>query len=154
MAAAVLGSLVVPDAGAADVGRLFFTQSERAALERARRRAAEAPTVEPEPSPTVPLVVEIAPAEVLPVITVDGYVRRSGGEPTLWVNGENSYDGNLGASRFDPRTARVRGNRIAIFPDATRTPVLLKPGQTYDPNTATTADGYKLPAPAREIAPN
>ena len=148
-----LGSLVAPVAGA-EVGRLFFTQAERAALERARRQAEEVPTIEPEQPSTPPLIAETAPDEELPVITVDGYVRRSGGEATVWVNGENSYDGNIGASRIDPRSARVRGQRIAIVPDDTRIPVLLKPGQSYDPNSATTADAYELPAPAREIPPN
>lgn len=150
----VFVALAVPVAGAAEVGRLFFTQAERAALERARRQAEEAPAIEIEPPPSRPIVAETAPAEALPVITVDGYVRRSGGEATLWVNGENSYDGNLGASRIDPRTARVRGDRIAIIPDDTRAPVLLKPGQSYDPNSATTADMYEFPAGAREISPN
>ena len=144
---------VVPVAGA-EVGRLFFTQAERAALERARRQAEEAPSTERVQPASLPVVVEAVPHEVLPVITVDGYVRRSTGEATVWVNGENSYDGNLGASRIDARAARVSGRRIAILPDDTRIPVLLKPGQSYDPNSATTADVYELPARPREIAPN
>lgn len=139
----------------AEIGRLFFTPDERAALERARRQVQEAPTVEPEPVPVrTPVVSEMPPQEVLPVITVDGYVKRSGGEGTVWVNGDNSYAGGAADGSIDPRTARIRGQRIAIAPGGKHPPVLLKPGQSYDPRSATTADLYEHPEPAREISPN
>lgn len=137
----------------AEVGRLFFTPAERAALERSRRQAQEAPTVAPEALPQLPVVSETPPDEVLPVITVNGYVKRSGGESTVWVNGENSYDGGAAAGPIDPRAARIRGQRIAVVPGGTQPPVLLKPGQAYDPRSATTADRYELPRPEREISP-
>ncbi len=149
---AVLGLLVVHSASA-DVGRLFFTPAERAALERARRQAPEAPTAEPEPPPALPVVSVTPAAEELPVITVDGYVKRSGGEATVWVNGENSYDGGAAVSPINPRAASVRGQRIAIVPGGTLAPVLLKPGQSYDPQSATTVDVYEHPEAAREIGP-
>jgi len=145
--------LAVPDAGA-EVGRLFFTPAERAALEQSRRQAQAAPTPAPEPPPQRPVVSAPPPAEVLPVVTVDGYVRRSGGEATVWVNGENSYDGGVATGRIDPRAARIHGQRIAITPGGTHPPVLLKPGQSYDPGSATTADVYEPPDPARDISPN
>ncbi len=139
----------------AEVGRLFFTPAERAALERARRQVQEAPTVEPEPAPSQPPIVSEMPSqEELPVITVDGYVKRSGGEATVWVNGENSYAGGPADGPIDPRAARIRGQRIAIVPGGAHPPVLLKPGQSYDPRSATTADLYEHPEPAREISPN
>lgn len=154
LAAVTLELLAAPNVNA-EVGRLFFTPAERAALERARRQVQEVPTVEPEPPPSrTPMVSELPPEEVLPVITVDGYVKRSGGEATVWVNGENSYAGAAAAGPIDPRTARIRGQRIAIVPGGAHPPVLLKPGQSYDPRSATTADLYEHPDPAREITPN
>ena len=144
-AAAVLVLVVTaPHTEAADgIGRLFFSPDERAALERARRAVepspvvAENPVVEPEPD-VIPEVVE----RVRPTITVDGYVRRSRGPTTVWLNGESSYDGNPAASEIESRAARVTGKRVRVVPiddDA----VLLKPGQSYDPNTATTVDAYE-----------
>lgn len=153
IAIATLVLLAAP-AAAAEVGRLFFTPAERAALERARRQAPEVPTVEPEAPKPITVVSEPLPEEVLPVITVDGYVKRSGGDSTVWVNGENSYDGGAATGPVNPRAARVHGQRIAIAPGRTHAPVLLKPGQSYDPHSATTADVYERRDPAWEISPH
>jgi len=156
IAALAVVTLELPAAPAvgAEVGRLFFTPAERAALERSRREAQAAPIPAPEPPPPRPVVRAPPPAAVLPVITVDGYVRRSGGEATVWVNGENSYDGGAATGPIDPRAARMHGHRIAVTPGGTHAPVLLKPGQSYDPQSATTADVYEPPDPARDISPN
>jgi len=57
--------------GAQELGRLFFSPAEREALD-ARRR---------EKSGGVPTAAAQAP------VRIDGYVLRSGGRPTVWVNG-------------------------------------------------------------------
>ena len=70
---------------AADVGRLFFTPAERSAFERARRAVEAGPVrekVDPDPDTLVP-VIEDLPLEAKPMITIDGYVRRSHGTATL-----------------------------------------------------------------------
>ncbi len=85
-----------------------------------------------------------------PTITIDGYVRRSNGRATLWVNGENSYDGDLAASRIDPHTARVKGTEVSVTPVDGDTPIRLKPGQSYDPNSMTTTDAYETRVPVGE----
>lgn len=70
--AALLALLAAtPLAGAQDLGRLFFTPEQRAALDRQRS------TREPERAPIV----------VAPKVRLDGFVKRSGGKSTVWLNG-------------------------------------------------------------------
>ena len=145
--------MAVPAIAVADVGRLFFTPSERTAVEEARRVEEAGPVhefAEPEPEITLELF-EVAAQELKPTITIDGYVRRSNGRATLWVNGENSYDGDLSASRIDPRTASVIGAEIRLTPIDEDTPIRLKPGQSYDPNSMTTTDAYETRVLADEF---
>ena len=78
LAAMVMGgALLLGTAGAQaqELGRLFFTPEQRAALD-ARRKA------------RVPDKPAAASAVEQPVTRVDGAVRRSGGRSTVWVNGE------------------------------------------------------------------
>ena len=77
-AAILLGTALALGAAAAaaqELGRLFFTPDQRAALD-ARRRA------------RVPDKPAAAPVTVSPVTRVDGAVRRAGGKSTVWVNGQ------------------------------------------------------------------
>ena len=67
-------------AQAQELGRLFFTPDQRAALD-ARRKA------------RVPDKPAAAPVTESPVTRVDGAVRRSGGKSTVWVNGETIPEG-------------------------------------------------------------
>jgi hypothetical protein len=71
--AASLLLAAAPPAAAQELGRLFFTPEQRAALD-ARRKAR---------LPDKPAAV--APS---PTTRLDGYVRRSSGKSTVWVDGE------------------------------------------------------------------
>ena len=62
-------------AGAQELGRLFFTPEQRAALD-ARRKA------------RVPDKPAAAPVTESPLTRIDGAVRRPGGKSTVWINGE------------------------------------------------------------------
>ena len=132
---------------AADVGRLFFTPAERLAFERARQAAeagSESEITDPDPVIAVP-VIETLPQTMKPMITVDGYVRRSRGTTTLWVNGENSYDGDLYSSQVDPNSTHISGGIVRLAPMDGDYSIGLKPGQTYDPNSIVTIDAYEMP---------
>jgi hypothetical protein len=72
LAGVLLGSAAV--ARGDELGRLFFTPEQRAALEA--RRKAHVPDKVATP------VIES------PITRIDGYVQRSGGLSTVWVNGE------------------------------------------------------------------
>ena len=85
-------------AGAQELGRLFFTPDQRAALDA--RRKARVPD-----KPAAVLQVES------PTTRVDGAVRRAGGRSTVWVNGEAIPEGAQPAGARlaprDPGAARV-----------------------------------------------
>jgi hypothetical protein len=76
-AALLLATLLLAarTAGAQELGRLFFTPEQRAALD-ARRKARV-----PDKPAAVPQVAS-------PVTRVDGAVRRAGGNSTVWVDGQ------------------------------------------------------------------
>ena len=108
---------VVAMAGAAqaqELGRLFFTPEQRASLD-ARRRAR--------------LPEKPAAAAASPVTRLDGFVKRSGGPSTVWVDGEA-----LPAS--GPDDARILERReapsVAMPVGEGRGRVILKPGQSFD----------------------
>jgi hypothetical protein len=82
--AAAAGALAVmlPAAAAAqgsELGRLFYTPQQRTELDK--RRVSN-----------VPAQAEAAPVVQQPNVTLNGYVGRSSGKTTTWVNGVPQYD--------------------------------------------------------------
>jgi len=73
--AALVGAAAATGASAQELGRLFFTPEQRAALD-ARRKA----RVPDKPAAT--------PQVESPVTRINGVVQRRGGKSTVWVNGE------------------------------------------------------------------
>lgn len=103
-------------AQAQELGRLFFSEEQRAALD-ARRRA------------RVPDKAAAAPAVASPTTRLDGFVKRSQGPSTVWVNGEPLQEG----VRPGERTVRV-----PVGDGGAR--VELKPGETLDRGTGEVTD--------------
>jgi hypothetical protein len=87
-----LGVLSTPCA-AEHMGRLFFTPEQRAALD-ARRKARV---------PDKPAAVVVAS----PTTRLDGFVKRSTGPSTVWVNGEPLAEGSGEAPRIGPGSISV-----------------------------------------------
>ena len=82
---------------AAELGSLFHTPEERARLDRLRRG-----------EPSEPAAAAAA-AAVKPEVT--GYVRRSDGRNTVWINGTAvSVAGSRGDALLDPRAVRLPGD--------------------------------------------
>jgi hypothetical protein len=110
---------------AQDLGRLFFTEEQRAALD-ARRRSR---------TPDKP----VAPAVASPTTRVDGYVRRSGGPSTVWVNGESLGVEGRDAPRIESgqRDGRVS---VPVGEGAGAVRFSLKPGQAIDRGTGEVRD--------------
>jgi hypothetical protein len=91
--AAMLGALLGGAAAhAQELGRLFFTPEQRAALD-ARRKA------------RVPDKPAAAPQVESPVTRVTGAVQRSGGRSTVWVNNEAIPEDAPGGAQPTPRIA-------------------------------------------------
>ena len=104
-------------ANAQQLGRLFFTDDQRAALD-ARRRA----RVPDKPSAAAPVVAS-------PATRLDGFVRRSQGPSTVWVNGEQLPE------NVPPGEHSVR---VPVGDGGAR--VELKPGQVLDRATGEVRD--------------
>ena len=111
-----------------DLGRLFFTQDQRNALD-ARRKAR---------IPDKPAAVIIES----PVTRVDGFVSRGSGKSTVWVNGEAIPDGS------HPEGLKVRprhsdAGRVTIEIRDSETQVELKIGQSFNRETAEVRDSLQ-----------
>lgn len=114
----------MPAASAQELGRLFFTEEQRAALD-ARRKA------------RMPDRPAAAAAVTSPTTRVDGYVRRSGGPSTVWVNGESlGVEGN-DAPRIE---SGRREGRVSVPVGDAGVRFSLKPGQVLDRGTGEIRD--------------
>lgn len=103
---------LLPAAQAQQLGRLFFTPEQRQSLD-ARRKAR--------------LPDKPAPALASPTMRLDGYVKRSEGRSTVWVNGETTDDASRIPSGSD--------DRLPVHVGDTGGRVPLKPGETLDRGT-------------------
>ncbi|HEX8610512.1 MAG TPA: hypothetical protein VF800_04425 [Telluria sp.] len=106
----------------AQIGRLFTTPAERQQLDIARGLVAPPPP---------PPVLEAPPAPQ--PLTVNGFVRRSSGKSTVWVNNE-AQDG--ARNRF---SGQAQAPRVTLtLPSGQK--ITVKPGQSVDANTGTVID--------------
>jgi len=101
---------------AQELGRLFFTPEQRAALD-ARRKAR---------MPDKPAAAAVA----TPVTRLDGYVKRSAGPPTVWINGESVPDNAPEAPRID--SSRGPSGSVSISVGEAGGRVRLQPGEALD----------------------
>ena len=121
--ALLLALLSAGPAAAQELGRLFFTPEQRAALDA--RRAARLPD---------------KPAAVAesPTTRVDGYVKRSSGKSTVWVDGEAMPDGlQLEGLRLQ------RGNdptRVTVTVGEDGRRIVLRVGESFDRATGQVKD--------------
>ncbi len=108
---------------AQEVGRLFFTPEQRDALD-ARRKARV---------PDKPAAAVVAS----PTTRLDGYVKRSSGRSTVFINGEPVLEGTTDAPVVDPDR---RGGRVPVpvGEGGARSP--LKPGETLEIGTGQVRD--------------
>ena len=105
-------TLATAAAEAQELGRLFFTPEQRAALD-ARRRA----RVPDNPASGV----------AAPVTRLDGFVKRSAGPSTIWINGEWTTESSPEAPRITEPAPSV-----SVNVGETGGRVRLKPGETLD----------------------
>lgn len=103
-----------PALALAQLGRLFFTPEQRHELDR--RRTAN--------------VQEATPVIQDSTLTVEGYVSRSSGRTTTWINGVPHYDTQHGS---DPTRVRIKAGE-------NEPEVELKVGQTLDRLKQETSD--------------
>jgi hypothetical protein len=115
----LIALLLIPTASVSqELGRLFFTSEQRAALD-ARRKA----RVPDKPAGVV---------TASPTTKLDGYVKRSGGPSTVWVNGEPLPEGTGESPRIGPRVS------ISVGEGGRR--AALRPGESIDRGTGEVRD--------------
>jgi len=108
--------LAAPAVEAQELGRLFFTPEQRASLD-ARRKA----RVPDKPN---------APTVVSPTTRLDGYVQRSSGPSTVWVNGDPLLETSPEAPRIG--ATRRDDGRVSVPVGESGARVGLRPGETLD----------------------
>ena len=115
--AAALLVLWAQSALAQELGRLVDTPEQRTALDA--RRKARVPD-----KPAAPLVVS-------PTTRLDGYVKRSDGRSTVWMNGEPQTEGSADA----PRIGGDSSERLAVPAGEGGRRAGMKPGEVLDRGT-------------------
>lgn len=114
---------IVSEVHSQELGRLFFTPEQRAALDARRKaRVPDRPAVTSTVSPTTRL---------------DGYVKRSGGRSTVFVNGDAMLEGTADAPVVDPER---RGGRVPVPSGEGGQRVELRPGEVLDRGTSQVKD--------------
>jgi hypothetical protein len=113
------------------LGRLFFTPVERSNFNTLRQNS-KAPdkVIKAEEIKDDEVTVENSPGALKPVI-MNGYIKRSDGKNTVWINDrEISGSGTI----KDVSVGRLNNNRITVTLNNNKS-ASLRPGQVYDPNT-------------------
>lgn len=129
------------------MGRLFMTPAERINLDYIRQ-SSKLPDkiIRPEVSVAVD---EDVTAKAAPVssVTMQGYVRRSDGKGTVWINHqpvrETSSEGEIQVGKVGTKDGKVKLKLPGVAKD-----VMLKAGQTYDPSSGAIVEHVRdLPPP-------
>jgi hypothetical protein len=120
---ALLMMIVLETANAQELGRLFFSPEQRSALDARRKaRVPDRPAVTNAVSPTTRL---------------DGYVKRSGGRSTVFVNGDAVLEGTADAPVVDPER---RAGRVPVTAGEGGQRIELRPGEVLDRSTGQVRD--------------
>lgn len=134
MVAASMGAV----AHAEPLGRLFTAPEERAKLDQLRKLGPHAPMAADQPA------AKLAAEPVPDRMTLDGYVTRSSGKSTAWVN-------QIPHSENDPANT---ANSVIVLQRPSRPPLIylraqsgrrisVKVGETLDTHTGKVRDAYE-----------
>ncbi len=116
------------------LGRLFYTDRERAALDANIARVTKKP-VKPVPIP--------------PSVTLNGIVTRSDGERTVWIDGRAYYQGNPDNVRVITRSDEPGVAELKLPGVSQRRPVRV--GQQLDPASGETFESFEArPSPSSQ----
>lgn len=126
----------------AQINRLFFTPEERAKMDHAREKGI------PEDIPPTEIEAEKEIAAPPDQVTLDGYVKRSSGKSTSWVN-QQSYNHDTSTNGILRLGTPLKSAMLAV-PLPSGKKVRLKAGQTFDIATKKIREPYD-PAPEKEI---
>lgn len=136
--------LILPSAGRAQgFGKVFSTPLERQYLDRERERLLQELTEQEQldlldAPPTVQELIESEPI----LFHMEGSVRRSDGNHTIWLNGVAIQQSEL------PRNARLEfvGGMGVLHVIGLNSVFVVRPGQTLNADTGEIREDYELTA--------
>lgn len=121
----------------AELGRLFLSPAQRSIIDDARRGLSR------EQDPQTSVTDDGATADQPSVntaatetVTVNGFISRSAGAPTVWVNGHSGAAGQLSPPARD-------GQRVRVPLANGAGQVALKPGQSFNSQSRQVSDAYE-----------
>jgi len=124
-----------------DMGRLFSRPNERSNLDILRQNQ-KLKVITTQDNIQPDSITKPVPAELPDPITLQGYVKRSDGTNTLWINNQTVQEGStvdsvqigrLNQRGFSRKGATTEGVDVKI--PANGKQIRLKAGQMYDPET-------------------
>ena len=137
---------------ATELGRLFLSTAERAELDRQRQSASIVPTTSVTSTTSSTRAgaddgSDHAQSGSGATVTVNGYIARSAGAPTVWVNGADTTGTDLSDLGVDSRHLRIDAARVRLpRTDGSGGILMLKPGQSFDPSSNQVSDAYERSA--------
>ena len=135
------------DSRADTLGRLFYTPAERANFDRMRQKG-----IDDTPQSVEPVaIVTDEPKLELDQVTVNGFVKRSNGKDTTWLNRLPHHESsNPQGILVLKRTGKASAVSVQL-PSGKQ--VTLKAGQIFDVGAGTVREGYEA-APKQEPKPD
>lgn len=110
------------------LGRLFFSPDERAMLDQMRQKSAGRSFSSTNK------------------INLGGYVKRSSGHNTTWINQQPLHDGESPQGITIRKPSHAAEGMPLQLPSGKQ--IILKPGQTYDTAKGKVREGYEDPSAA------
>lgn len=123
-----------------DFGRLFSYSQERKNLDVLRQNQ-KLKVITQQEAAQPALLANAAPPELPAPITMQGFVKRSDGASTLWINNqavqEDTTINNVQIGRLNQKKNPIKpgSNSLNIKIPANGKQIRLKPGQMYEPES-------------------
>ncbi len=126
LALLTISNRAISDDGIEGLGRLFVDVEQREKLESVRRGTYD---------------IEVEKESRVSNVRVNGVMMRSDGENVVWINGENTLDGEpVKGVKVNPETANSETFKVQVDIDGKR--INIKPGQNWSEGTGTIKDNY------------
>lgn len=132
--------LISSTVNAAIPGRLFFTLEQRATLDTARKQK-------------VQVKIEAEETQVPQLITLNGMVKRSDGQGTVWVNNKAISD-RQSATGLTVVGSGDRSGTVTVQVPQTTGLIKMKVGQSIDLTSGEVSESYGKPANNSRAIPN
>lgn len=134
----LMGLALANPVSADSLGRIFTSEQDRNRLDYIRKQK---PLVEKKMTDTeeVDEVFEEQQAEeeivIRDTLNLKGFVRRSDGKNSAWINEGNTYEGDLDTIYIKVRPEDIGDDKVTINMPDNETRVRLKVGEAYDPES-------------------